>query len=100
MADAIRDPRKAAEASAAGAVTPPYVPEQTVEIPVTVPVVRRRMEVAEVTWSFDAAGWLYLKVNGDAAIGLRPDRARALAEAILARAPADAPADPPPIPEV
>lgn len=95
MAGAQQTSERAAQGDEAGKVTPPYTPEQTVEIPVSVPVVRRRLEVAEVTWSFDAAGWIFIKVNGDAMIGLRPDRARALADAILARAPADAPTDPP-----
>ena len=79
-------------------VDDPIRPTEFREMVIQMPVVRRQMEVADVTWSFDAAGWIYLKVNGDAAIGLRPDRARALAEAILARA-ADSPS-PDPIPQV
>ena len=77
-------------------VTAPVVPDQTVEITIQVPVARRHMEPAEVTWMRDADGWWWIRINGEAALALRGDRARALAGDILGQAPANPPPDPVP----
>lgn len=77
-------------------VKDPVIPNEYREVTIRMPVVRRRMEPATVTWERRADGYWLIKVNGEDMIGLPKAHARALAEAIL-----DEPAeDPTPVPEV
>ncbi|WP_316978017.1 hypothetical protein [Shumkonia mesophila] len=78
-------------------VTAPYTPKEFTEVTVQVPIVRRRLEPAEVTWLRDADGWWWLAVNGENVMALSPDKAGKLAGDVLAAA---APPKPDPVPEV
>jgi hypothetical protein len=80
-------------------VTPPTTPKRFAEVTVQVPIIARQLEPATVTWSRDADGWWWFKVNGEDAMALSPAVALQMAQEIVNRDKA-AELPPAPTPEV